>query len=300
MISKVIVTLKPGYTDPSSVKRTKILAQQLKFDLLLYSAVHEDQVSRSQYGTDDALKHIETSMLKSELQRLQDIKGHFDGLCSSVDVQAQWQAPVAEGILSAAASFGADLIVLSGSERSKLSRLFMAHTDWEVIRRAKVPVLVSQNPEPKTYTNILAAVDPTHRNDQLGRLDNNILTLSECLRTCSDAELFLGHVYPARQSMSIETCMPPIDEFDSWQEFREAAMQKLAEKHHVDSHHTRLISGSPARGVADLAQSIQADLVVMGAQSRTFSSDRLLGSVAEKVLNELDCDLLFVPLEGNQ
>ncbi len=74
MISKILVAVKPGYTNPSSVKRAKIMAQQFKFDLLLYSAVHEDQVSRSQYGTAEALENLEQSMLKSELQSLEEIE----------------------------------------------------------------------------------------------------------------------------------------------------------------------------------------------------------------------------------
>ena len=298
MISKVLVAVKPGFTESSSLRLAKVLARQFKFDLLLYSAVHEDQGLISRYGTADALQNIEKSMLKSELQRLDELKQHFDGLCTSVSVEAQWQTPVAQGITDAAENFGAELVLLSGTTHGKLQRLFMAHTDWEVIRRARVPVLVSQNPELDTYANILAAVDPTHRHDRHELLNNSVLSVSEQLRSHSGGELYLGHVFPPREDPSIEACMPPIDEFDSWLEYRKAAMQKLAEEHQIDATHTRQVSGSPANGIVEMAEALSSDLVVMGALSRTFRNEKTLGTIAEKVLNRLDCDILFVPLDS--
>ena len=91
--------------------------------------------------------------------------------------------------------------------------------------------------------------------------------------------------------------MPPIDEFESWQEFRKAAMLKLAEEHSIDEAHTRHVSGSPVNGIVEMAQALDSDLVVMGALSRTHRTHRTLGTIAERVLNQLDCDVLFVPLD---
>lgn len=300
MFERVLLAIKPGFTHTRSVKRTKILAESQHFDLLLYSAVHEDQVSRSQYGTAEVLSNLEKSMLDSEKDRLQEIKSHFDGLCRSVSIQASWQAPAAQGILDAAQAYDADLIVLSDSDSGALGRLFMSHTDWEVIRGARVPVLVSQDPEPKAYTKILAAVDPTHKHDPQGVLDDSILAASNRLSDNKGTKLFLGHIYPESSAMSLRTHMPPFVGSDDWQRFHEAAMEKFAQRHRIDIEHTRVISGSPASELAELAEVLSADLIVMGALSKTFSKDRQLGSVAEKVASKLDCDLLFVPLNRSR
>lgn len=297
MFKKVLLAVKPGFTNTRSVKRTKILAERLHFDLLLYSAVHEDQVSRSQYGTAQALSNLEKSMLDSEKARLQEIKSHFDGLCGSVCIQASWQAPVAQGILKAAQAYDADLIVLSDSDSGALGRLFMSHTDWEVIRGASVPVLVSQEPEPKAYTKILAAVDPTHKHDPQGLLDDSIVKASNRLTDKAETELFLGHVYPESSATSLQTHMPPFKESNGWQSFHEAAMEQFAVRHGINSEHTRVVSGSPASELVSLAETLSADLVVMGAMSKTYRKDRQFGGVAENVVRNLDCDFLFLPLD---
>ena len=297
MISKVLVAVKPGFTDSPCLQRAKVLAQHFKFELLLYSVVHENQFATSGYGTHEALENTKKLMLKSELSRLAQVKSHFDGLCSTVSVQAQWQTPVAQAIANAATAFGADLILISGSLHGRFAQLFMAHTDWEVIRRTNVPALISQDPHPKPYQKVLAAMDPTHRYDQLEALNHNILRMCDQLREAAECELYVGHVYPPQEDGPIEATMPPKDERADWREFRRAAVEKLAENHEIEITHIRQFAGSPVDGIVEIAQALGSDLVVMGALSRTFRAHRILGTIAEKVLHKLDCDLLFVPLD---
>ncbi len=206
MISRVLLAVKPGYLSSSSVKRAKELASAASFDLMLYSAVHEDSVARSSFGTAEALKNIEKSMLDSEQQRLEEIRSHFEGLCKSVEIRTAWQAPIAQGIVQAAEAFNADLIILACSHHGRIRRLFLTNTDWDVVRQSAVPVLVSQDPDPKGYSKILAAVDPTHQHDKLEQLDKNVLEVSKYLQRRYEAELYLGHVFPDRESSAMDHC----------------------------------------------------------------------------------------------
>ena len=60
----------------------------------------------------------------------------------------------------------------------------------------------------------------------------------------------------------------------------------------VESH--LLTSPSPAQAMADLAERVDADLVVVGTHGRTGMKRFVLGSVAEKIARLAPCSVLVV------
>lgn len=57
---------------------------------------------------------------------------------------------------------------------------------------------------------------------------------------------------------------------------------------------TRVVTGSPARGILHTAQEDGCDLIVMGTHGRTGLSHMLMGSVAERVIRTAACPVLTV------
>ena len=55
-----------------------------------------------------------------------------------------------------------------------------------------------------------------------------------------------------------------------------------------------LIEEAPEYGLAQLEKSLHADMVVMGAISRSIVADVLIGSTTEKVIDYLSSDVLIV------
>lgn len=58
---------------------------------------------------------------------------------------------------------------------------------------------------------------------------------------------------------------------------------------------TALLTGRPARQIADYAARYGIDLIVMGTHGRTGMSRAFLGSVAEAVVRRAPCRVLMVP-----
>ncbi|MFZ0106935.1 MAG: universal stress protein [Thiobacillus sp.] len=69
--------------------------------------------------------------------------------------------------------------------------------------------------------------------------------------------------------------------------------QRLAERHACEIG-TRLSQGSPLNAIADLAEELQADLLVMGARGAHFVREFMLGSTTERVLRKSGRPLLVV------
>lgn len=65
-------------------------------------------------------------------------------------------------------------------------------------------------------------------------------------------------------------------------------------KQHACAVDTRLSQGSPLNAIADLAEELQADLLVMGARGAHFVREFMLGSTTERVLRKTRRPLLAV------
>jgi universal stress protein E len=74
----------------------------------------------------------------------------------------------------------------------------------------------------------------------------------------------------------------------------ERRLRKLGEDAQVRAEHVHLECGEPADIIARCAQSLGADIVVMGAVSRSALERMLIGQTAEQVLDAVDCDVLVV------
>ena len=57
---------------------------------------------------------------------------------------------------------------------------------------------------------------------------------------------------------------------------------------------------SDGRGLSEYAQTVNADLLVMGTRGRTNFAETLLGSTAERVLRYAPCSILTVRAEGGK
>jgi len=68
----------------------------------------------------------------------------------------------------------------------------------------------------------------------------------------------------------------------------------FAENAKIPRTRRHVIDRDPATGISAVARKVGADLVVMGAVSRSGLKRLFIGNTAERVLNTLPCDVLVV------
>jgi universal stress protein E len=89
--------------------------------------------------------------------------------------------------------------------------------------------------------------------------------------------------------------MEPINEVvESLRAQHQAAVQELATKHSINATDAHVIEGEIREVLVDAVDKFGADLVVIGAVSRSAIKRLILGSTAERVLDFVPCDLLIV------
>jgi nucleotide-binding universal stress UspA family protein len=111
------------------------------------------------------------------------------------------------------------------------------------------------------------------------------------------AKIHLLHAYhvPAQIAMPGEMVIPP----DLRSGLRDSAARKMEKTSHKVSEGgvevaTTVVEGLPSQTIIDAAESMKADLIVMGTRGLSGLKHVLLGSVAERVLRLAPCPVLTV------
>jgi len=151
----------------------------------------------------------------------------------------------------------------------------------------------------------MAAVDPTHERDKPTTLDHRIISEAQLLSVMFEERLHLVHSYyipaPAISGALSGRIAEswPIDEQVS-REIRNRhseAFERLAAEIGFPADQIHLCQGDPMVVLPEMAEELNADMVVMGAVSRSRPERVMVGSTAERTLDHFSCDVVVVKPE---
>jgi universal stress protein E len=215
-----------------------------------------------------------------------------------VSVSAEWDHPADEAILREAARVGADLIVVEAHPRHHGASSFLRLTDWELLRRSPVPLLLVKRPAPYRRPNVLAALDPDHTFDKPVRLDAEILAVAATIASALSGSLHAVHAYaPVMPADTTRGVVSAAKLAATQAQAAASASQKLARatrgsgipqsRRHVSGRHV-------PDAIEEVATEIRSSIVVLGAVARSGLKRLLIGNTAERVLDHLSSDILLV------
>ena len=215
-------------------------------------------------------------------------------------IYADLTAPsAARGILDYADRVGADLIVMATHGRRGLDHTLIGSVAEAVVRRSRCPVLTVRPTAANTATTperILVPLDfSAHART----------ALAHARELCRDtrAELHLLHVVQTFPRYGIVDAPPEPEALSDTD--REAAENRLREvaaevlaPGAPPATHAVAGRGNPALAVLDVAERLDADLIVLASHGRSGIRHFLLGSVAEKVVQLAPCPVFTVKVFG--
>ena len=236
-----------------------------------------------------------SARLDAVAERLRKEKVH-------VTTSTAWDYPPHEAIVRQAARVKADLIVAECHAGRRIAPLLLHLTDWELLKHSPVPVLLVKNRKRYERPVLLAAVDPTHANAKPTQLDDEILKAAVTVRRALRGSLHAVHAF-----VPIPTDATPaelLSEHATEQlEARARAkarvrLDKALGKIRLGRGHRHLASEHPEHAIPRLVRRIHSDIVVMGAVSRSGLRRLLIGNTAERIVDDLACDVLVVKPRG--
>lgn len=281
-------------------KRAAWIAERYGYDLELMFSDPTLGVLRDSYLVSAEAQQIADNIREGQEQILRDLAEDVSASGVTISTSVTHERPAADAIAAKAIEVEPKFVVKGTKFHSPAERATFTYTDWRLIRTLTVPLWLVKPKAIKDHPVIVAAVDPTHRLDKAGTLDQAIIDAAKELAGNTEGHLHLLHTYErlveiGRHAMlTFKPVKLPIDELEqSVRELHHEKLVALAERNGIAGDDIHQLPGRSHEILPMFARAQGADVIVMGALQRSALKRRVLGSTAEKVLDHLPCDILI-------
>ena len=270
--------------------------------LTLFHSLYSSAISGESLIGPDRLERDIESAVRQRKQQLEAIAAPHvrDGV--QVRVRVRWDYPVHESIVREVLREKSDLVVVESHRHTRLARIVLSNTDWQLIRVCPVPVLFVKSARPYERARILAAIDPLHAYAKPAELDADILAAAAGFARDFNGRLHAVHVYqlatPFTSGVLMEPVPLPVNVGARQIERIRREFTELVGPYDLPERRRHLRAGNAADEIVALAERTEAGLVVMGAISRSGLKRLFVGSTAERVIDRLNCDVLVLKPAG--
>ena len=229
-------------------------------------------------GTGKTVESLTREARAHAVQRLERLAEPLRERGLKVNTAAVWDYPPYEALIRRAVAIDADLIVVQKRGHHRLPAL-LGYTDWELLRASPTPVLLIKNARHRPRAPVVAAVDPQCLGARPGGLEQRILRNATALASALNAPLH-----------AVQVLMPWTNSVAR----RKALQSGLARSAGLKPARVHLLAGDPDALLPATARRLRAGAVVMGAMSRRGLKRLFIGNSAERLLDDLHCDVLVV------
>ncbi len=248
-------------------------------------------------------REVERQMGELLGQRQRQLEQHAQGLRTQglrVSTSVRWDYPVHEAVARQLLRCPADLLVVQSSRHHAPWTLGFA--DHKMIETCPCPLLLVKTTRPYVDGCMIAAVDPFHQHEKPKVLDDVILDAASALSRALSARLLVFHACVpwarVRPNLRHQPASVREDAESAYRHDVEAQITQLTQRHGIAREQVELVEGDAAEELPFLARREAADIVVMGAVSRSLLGRIMIGHTAETLLDGLDCDMLIVKPPG--
>jgi universal stress protein E len=300
-VRRILIAVKnPDRRSQRGVEKALRIAKRLGAAAELFHAISSPVFLEVQPLTGHSVAEIRKEALQLRSQRLEKIARFGRKLGVETSAHVAWDFPPHEAILRRASAIRADLIIAECHEGKRMNTPWLMHlTDWELLRLSPRPVLLLKNAREWREPVVLAAVDPSHAHAKPERLDDAIVAHGQAFSRATKGSFELMHAnFPPAFGLMVGD--PGLDAvslamvYDEQKAQSKAEFQAFADKARIPKASRHVIDTDPVFAIPHVARKLGANVVVMGAVSRSGLKRVFIGNTAERILDALPCDVLVV------
>ncbi|MDA9050284.1 universal stress protein [Pseudomonadales bacterium] len=285
-LKKVLVVVDPEQESQPALDKVLVLAHREDFEILLLACDYTDYLVEGYYFDAVDLVRLREEYLAERKVVLEALAEPLRQQGLIVDTQTVWGHPGYKAIVMAAIAAGVDLVVRHTRQHSALSRLFLSNDDWQLIRCCPMPLLLVKEKPWQATPVFLAAVDPKHARHKPQGLDHKILHVAIDLAQSMQGVVHVVHSYSQIPLSGSYLKQAKLE--------HKQALAELVSEFDLPVAQIHLLEEAPEFGLKKLEKDLGADMVVMGAISRSIISEVFIGSTTEKVIDYLLSDALII------
>lgn len=310
-IKKVLVVLSPDLVQPDKPTRSALIQRAVSLakisgcELELFHVCYDGGLEHQLFGSDADFERQREQLTDRDATLLAEMATRLQSEGINVRHEVRWDAPRTDAILRKIAQATPDIVMKQAREHSFILGI-TSNTDWDLARRSPANVwLVDDDVE--DIDRIVAAVgnkfsDP---GDITTAVDYDVLRTAGSIGDSFKAPIYPVNAYqfPDAQSMvaGVGGALVPVLSADEQKKLRTQrvkehsdAVKALSQHFNIDEDNVRICEGHPNKVIPEVADAVDADMIVMGAQ-HVGRLERLVSPVTvEPVIADSNTDILIV------
>lgn len=299
-VKNILVVLDPDKQQQKALNRALHLARISKASITLMLSIYDFSYEMTTMLAAEERNTMRDSLINDRKVWIDDLLEDYNTRELDISIKVLWHNRPFEAIIETAITGEHDIIVKATHSHDGLASIIFTPTDWHLLRKAPCAVLLVKEHEWPEHGKILAAIHTTGEKDHHNSLNYRITEAAQRFAGCLHSSVHLVNAYPGAP-VTIAAEIPEFDTGNYREVIAENHQQALAE--HAQHfgiteacQHVR--EGLPEQVIPELANELDAELVVLGTIGRTGISAALLGNTAEHVIEQINCDLLAVKPAG--
>jgi len=302
-LDRILAVLDPTTDEQPGLTKAARLAREFGATLELFVCDFDPALTGKPFFDTDSLRHLRDKFVNERRKWMDQMAQELreDGI--AIETHVHWDNPLYRGILRRIEESSPDLVVKDTHYHSAIRRVMLTNTDWNLIRTSPVALLLTRAREWAASPRLLAALDPGHHGDKPAQLDHDILAYAALIAGRLGGEMHAVHAFfPAAllaattgmAGLPTTTGVSAVDILDSERERVTLELKQLTASQDLPEAHVHLVQGSPVEVLPRIASELAADVLVMGAVSRSRLQEIFIGSTAERVVDRVESDLLII------
>ena len=301
----ILVVIDPTTDEQKALKRAIDLATRIiasgsnKVSVSAFLSVFDFSYEMTTILSRDERDVMRQSVIKDREFWLKDVIKDLKPEIE-IDCQVVWHNRPFEAIIERVLKNNYDLVIKGTHQHDKFKSVVFTPTDWHILRKCPCPVLLVKEHEWPSNGNIIAALNVGSDEAEHYSLDLKITEEAKQLAKLIQANVHLVNSFPGTPvNIAIEIPEFNSSEYnDTMLKHHEQAMIKHANKFGISIVNTHVEEGLPETVIEQVAEKIDAELVILGTIGRTGISAALIGNTAEHVIDQLNCDVLALKPDG--
>lgn len=290
----ILVVIDPSAEQQKALNRAVQLARLQPCKLTAFVSVYDFSYEMTTMLSGEERESMRQAVIKDRELWLSDYLAAPRAGGINIDVKVVWHNRPFEAVVLAVLEDGYDLVIKGTHDHDVLKSMIFTPTDWHILRKCPCPVLLVKDHDWPQGGNIIAAVNAGSQQQQHQSLNQRVITQAQKMAAMLQASPHLVNAFPGTPvNIAIEIPEFNPQEYNSTMKAHHTdAVTALAKQHDIDTAQCHVLEGMPEDVIPQLAQQLDAEMVVIGTIGRTGLSAAIIGNTAEHVIDRLDCDVL--------
>ncbi|CAX59536.1 MULTISPECIES: universal stress protein UspE [Erwiniaceae] len=297
----ILVAVDPQQDDQPALRRAVYLNQRLGGRITAFLPIYDFSYEMTTLLSPDERTTMRKGVVSQRTEWIREQAQSYLDAGVHIEIKVIWHNRPYEAIIQEVLNGRYDLVLKMAHQHDRLQAVVFTPTDWHLLRKCPCPVwMVKDQPWPEGGRAVVAvnlASEEPHHDPLNTKLVKETLELADLV---NHTEVHLVGAYPITP-INIAIELPDFDPSvynDAIRGQHLLAMKALRQKFSIDEKFTHVDKGLPEEVIPNLAEHLDAGVVVLGTIGRTGISAAFLGNTAEQVIDHLRCDLLAIKPDG--